>query len=163
AAPSSSACWAPCRAASVLPASSLTSSWTFGALNSASAISAALRIAWPASPALPPAEIGRMSAAFTSPTPTVPAGAPPGAPPGGGASVVCGGGGDVDWKKLELPVQPARNTPAVAIRPASERRRDSKAADGRTGNCAGTAVLLTAASASLPIGRRQSVILAANG
>ena len=33
-----------------------------GALNSASAISAALRIAWPATPALPPADSGRMSA-----------------------------------------------------------------------------------------------------
>jgi hypothetical protein len=100
-----------------------------------------------------------MRAALTSPAPTVPPG------PGGGASVVCGCvcGVGVDWKKVEFPEQPARNTPAVASRPATDRRRDGRVADSRTGNSADTAVLLTAASAPPPIGLRQSVILAANG
>ena len=54
-----------------VPASSFTRSWIFGELNSASAISAALRIAWPATPALPPADSGRMSATLTWPVPSV--------------------------------------------------------------------------------------------
>ena len=43
----------------------------FGALNSASAMSAALRIACPAMPALPAADSGRMSATLTWPVPSV--------------------------------------------------------------------------------------------
>ncbi len=52
-APSSSACCAACCAPGALPPSSFTRSWMSGLLNSASAISAALRIDCAATPALP--------------------------------------------------------------------------------------------------------------
>ena len=55
----------------------------FGELNSASAISAALRMAWPATPALPPAESGRISATLTWPVPSVVSGT-------GGPAGACG-------------------------------------------------------------------------
>ena len=92
-----------------------------GELNSASAISAALRIAWPARPALPPADSGRMRPTLTWPVPIVAAGA------GGG---VCAGGARGEtaascWKTLEAPEQPARSAHRSASKPASERRRDS--------------------------------------
>src|SRR5208282_4317940 len=108
-----------------------------GELNSASAISAAFRSACPARPALPPADSGRIRAAFTSPVPIV-------AP---GACALCGGLADMngsEFRKLELPEQPASRVPAVASRPARERRRDSRATDARSGISADTAVLLTA-------------------
>src|SRR5579859_2519188 len=137
AAPSSSACCAAARAASGLPASSFTRSWISGDLNSVSAISAALRMAWPASPALPPADSGRISATLTWPVPiVVPAS-------GGGAAA----GGGLDEKKLELEKmlelleQPPSNAAVLASKPASERRRDSLAADGRTCNSADNTVL----------------------
>ncbi len=129
-----------CRAASAVPPSSLTRSWMFGALNSASAISAALRIAWPARPALPPADSGRISPTLTWPVPMRRRRA-------------------AAWRALrrrddvgvtescELPEQPASSVPAVASKPASARRRDGMAAGAWTGNSADTAVLLTAACA----------------
>ncbi len=89
-----------------------------GVLNSAIAISAALRIAWPATPALPGADSGRMSPALTWPVPMV-------AP--GGACELCGAG--VDDRVLRILEQPASNAPAVASRPAIERRRVGITAD----------------------------------
>src|SRR5262249_10545168 len=68
-APSSSACWAAACAPGTLPASSFTSSWMLGALNSASAISAAFFMDWAASAALPLADSGRMSPTLTWPVP----------------------------------------------------------------------------------------------
>src|SRR5262249_47957447 len=60
-APSSSACCAACWAPGALPASSLSRTCRSATLNSASAISAALRIEVPAPPALPAAEGGGTS------------------------------------------------------------------------------------------------------
>ena len=61
-APSSIACCAAACALCGLPPSSFTSSWMFGFLNSASAISAAFFIDCAATPALPGADSGRISA-----------------------------------------------------------------------------------------------------
>ena len=69
----------------------------FGLLNSATAISAALRIDWPASPALPGADNGRIRPALTCPVPMV-------AP--GGACALCGAG--VVDKYWEFPEQPVK-------------------------------------------------------
>ena len=66
-APSSSTCCAACWAPGALPPSSFTRSWISGLLNSASAISAALRIDCAATPALPLADSGRMSPTLTLP------------------------------------------------------------------------------------------------
>jgi hypothetical protein len=93
-------------------------------------------MAWPATPALPLAVNGRMSAALTAPVPIV-------AP--GGTWALCGDGGGVVDRKLELPEQPARSVPAVASKLAIVRRRVGNAADARPCNSAHTAVLLTAA------------------
>src|SRR5262249_958499 len=68
-APSSTACCAAFCADCALPASSLASSWMSGLLNSARAISAALRMDWAAIAALPAPESGRTSAALTCPVP----------------------------------------------------------------------------------------------
>ena len=68
-APSSSACWAACCAPGALPPSSFTSSWMSGLLNSASAISAALRIDCAATAALPLADSGRIRPTLTLPSP----------------------------------------------------------------------------------------------
>src|SRR5262249_46173561 len=65
-----------------LPASSLSRSCRSATLNSASAISAALRIEVPATPALPAAVSGRMSPTLTCPAPVLPVVG--GAPAGGG-------------------------------------------------------------------------------
>ncbi len=90
----------------------------FGLLNSATAISAALRIDWPASPALPGADNGRIRPALTWPVPMV-------AP--GGACALCGAG--VVDKYCEFPEQSVSSAPAVASKPAIERRRVGIAAD----------------------------------
>jgi hypothetical protein len=83
-----------------------------------------LRIAWPARPALLPADKGRMSAALTWPAPSVAPGA--GCPPGGcGVEEKYG----IEDKKFEFPEQPAKSALAAAIRPASERRRVGMMAD----------------------------------
>jgi hypothetical protein len=74
-APSARACWAACWAPDALPPSSLTRSWIFGLLNSASAISAALRMDCAATPALPLAESGRIRPTLTWPAPMVVPGA----------------------------------------------------------------------------------------
>ena len=161
-APSSSACWAPSRAASAVPPSSFTRSVILGALNSAIAISAALRIDCPAMPALPPADSGRMRPALTSPVPIV-------AP--GGACALCGGGdGEVkELSRLELPEQPANSVPAVVSKPCRARRRDDRTTDAWRGICADTAVLPHGSLRRRPrlkcprrIEQRQSVILGAN-
>jgi hypothetical protein len=68
-APSSSACCAACWAPGALPASSFTSSWMSGLLNSAIAISAALRIDCAATAALPLADNGRIRPTLTLPSP----------------------------------------------------------------------------------------------
>ena len=109
-----------------------------GALNSAIAISAALRIDCPAMPALPPADSGRMRPALTSPVPIV-------AP--GGACALCGGGdGEVnELSRLELPEQPANSAPAVVSKPCRARRRDDRTTDAWRGISADTAVLPPAA------------------
>jgi len=97
----------------------------------------------PATPALPPADIGRIKPAFTCPLPIVFAAT---AGPGGGPA---SGGGELEdsdgseLKKLELLEQPANNVPAVASRPASARRRDSFATAGWSGISADNALLLT--------------------
>src|SRR5437879_3766093 len=70
-APSSTACCALACAPCGLPLSSLIRSWMLGFWNSASAISAALRMDCAASPALPAAESGRITATFTPPVPAV--------------------------------------------------------------------------------------------
>src|SRR5215470_14777120 len=103
----------------------------FGLLNSAIAISAALRMAPPATPALPAADSGRMSPALTWPVPMV------------AASGVCGDCGGVEDRYCEVCEQPARNAPALPKRPATARRRVGQPAE--TCNCADTAVLPTAA------------------
>src|SRR6516162_1285035 len=103
----------------------------FGLLNSEIAISAALRMAPPATPALPAADSGRMSPALTWPVPMV------------AASGVCGDCGGVEDRYCEVCEQPARNAPAVPKRPATARRRVGQPAE--TCNCADTAVLPTAA------------------
>ena len=90
----------------------------FGLLNSAIAISAALRIDWPASPALPGADKGRIRPTLICPVPMV-------AP--GGTCELCGAG--VVDKYCELPEQPVNNAPAVASKPTIERRRVGIAAD----------------------------------
>ena len=90
----------------------------FGLLNSAIAISAALRIDWPASPALPGADRGRIRPTLTWPVPMV-------AP--GGACELCGPG--VVDKYWEFPEQPVNSAPAVASKPVIERRRVGLAAD----------------------------------
>ena len=94
-----------------VPPSSFTRSWMSGALNSASAISAALRIDCAATPALPRADSGRIRPTLTWPVPIV-------AP--GGACALCGGGdGDVnELSRLELPEQPANSALAGAASPA---------------------------------------------
>src|SRR6478736_9111310 len=68
-APSSRACCAACCAPGALPPSSFTSSWRSGLLNSASAISAALRMDCAATVALPLADNGRIRPALTLPSP----------------------------------------------------------------------------------------------
>ena len=68
-APSSSACCAACCAPPEVPPSSFTRSWTFGLLNSASAISAAFFIDSATVPALPPADSGRIRPTLTAPVP----------------------------------------------------------------------------------------------
>src|ERR1700733_6620572 len=134
-APSSSACCAASLAPSAEPPSSFTRSWIFGELNSANAISAALRIAWPATPALPPAESGRMSAMRTWPVPSVDSGT--GGPAGAG-------GDDESDGSEEKPEHPPSTAPVAASRPASQRRRVSMTTNPLTGNSADKAVLLTA-------------------
>src|SRR5215470_2893163 len=69
-APSSSACCAP----GAPPPSSVTRSWRSGLLNSASAISAALRMDCAATAALPLADNGRIRPALTFPSPILAAG-----------------------------------------------------------------------------------------
>ena len=69
-APSEIACWAPFCAPCGVPPSSFTSSWMFGLLNSASAISAAFFIDCAATPALPCADSGRTRPTRTWPSPT---------------------------------------------------------------------------------------------
>ncbi len=110
----------------------------FGLLNSASAISAALRIAWPATPALPPADSGRMSAIRTWPVPIVVSAT-------GGPAGACGSAeGDSDGIEENVePEQPASTAPDAANRPNSEWRRVSNP-DPLTGIPADKAALLTA-------------------
>ena len=68
-APSSSACCAACCAPGARPPSSLIRSWRSGLLNSASAISAALRMDCAATPAFPLPDSGKMRPTFTWPVP----------------------------------------------------------------------------------------------
>ena len=89
-----------------------------GLLNSAIANSAALRIDWPARPALPGADKGRIRPTLTWPVPMV-------AP--GGACELCGAG--VVDRYCEFPEQPVNSAPAAASKPAIERRRVGIAAD----------------------------------
>src|SRR6516164_8684659 len=81
----------------------------FGLLNSEIAISAALRMAPPATPALPAADSGRMSPALTWPVPIV------------AASGVCGDCGGVEGRYCEGCEQPASNARAVPRGPAPAR------------------------------------------
>src|ERR1700749_3652042 len=111
----------------------------FGALNSASAISAALRIAWPATPAFPPADSGRMSAIRTWPVPSVVSGT-------GGPAGASGVDGESDGNE-EKPPHPLTDAPVAAIRPASRRRRVNRTTDPLTGKSADKAILLKAYSA----------------
>src|SRR5580704_12768793 len=69
-------------------------------LNSASAISAALRMDWPAIPALPPADRGRTTATLTAP-------APSGAATDAGAAAGASSPGELLPSRLEAPPQPA--------------------------------------------------------
>jgi hypothetical protein len=104
-------------------------------------MSAAFRMAWPANPALPLADSGRMRPTLTSPVPIV-AGVP-------GALAAVGGVLEKNFeleKTLELPEHPVSHV-AVAPNRASERRRDNFAAVARTCNSAAIAVPLTSASA----------------
>jgi hypothetical protein len=96
----------------------------------------------PATPALPPADIGRIRPAFTCPLPIVLAATagPGGGPPPGGGELEFSDGSEL--KKLELLEQPANSVPAVA-RPASARRRDSFATAGWSGISPDNALLLT--------------------
>jgi hypothetical protein len=112
-------------------------------LNSLSAISAALRIAMPATPALPPADIGRIRPAFTWPVPIVLAATagPGGGPPSGGGALEDSDGSEL--KKLELFEHAANSVPAVPSKPASKRRRDGVATGVWSGISTGNALLLT--------------------
>src|SRR6266545_4119901 len=104
-APSSSACWAACWAPGALPPSSFTSSWISGLLNSASAISAALRIDCAATAAFPLADSGRIRPTLTLPSPILldDCAGPPGCEP------------DSRSPTEKLPEQPAsRNADASA-------------------------------------------------
>src|SRR3974390_276357 len=105
----------------------------FGLLNSAIAISAALRMAWPATPALPAADSGRMNPALTWPVPM------------DAASGVCGDCGGVEDRYWEVCEQPANNAPAVLSRLATVWRRVGQPAEPETCNCADPAVLPPAA------------------
>jgi transcription elongation factor len=73
----------------------------------------------------------------------------------GAACADCGGGledrGGSELKKLELPEQPASRVPAVASKPASERRRVGNATGAWGGISADTAVLLTTALSAAAI------------
>src|SRR5262249_53899816 len=91
-APSSSACCAP----GAPPPSSFTRSWRSGLLNSASAISAALRMDWAATAALPLADNGRIRPALTLPSPIWLA--------------VCDGAPGEESKFGRFPEQPASTT-----------------------------------------------------
>jgi hypothetical protein len=96
-------------------------------------------MAWPANPALPLADSGRMRPTLTSPVPIVAGGEP-------GASAV-GGLLEKNFeleKTLELPEHPVSHV-AVAPSRASERRRDSFVAVARTCNSAAIAVPPTSA------------------
>src|SRR3954451_16816325 len=113
-APSSSACCAPCCAPCGLPPSSLNSSWMLGFWNSASAISAALRIDCAATPALPAADSGRMTPTLTCPVPATCGGC--GAPEGPDDDVP---NGLVKWLRL---AEQAPSSGAPKIRPSALRR-----------------------------------------
>ena len=104
-APSPIACCAAACAFCGLPASSFTSNWMFGFLNSASAISAAFFIDSAATPALPGADSGRMSATRIWP---VPMAAP------GCASAGCGGGASVVPRLPRFVLVQAASTAAAA-------------------------------------------------
>src|SRR5215813_4457598 len=95
-APSSSACCAACCAPGALPPSSFTRSWRSGLLNSASAISAALRMDCAATAALPLADNGRIRPALTLPSPILLAG--------------CDGAPGEEAKLGRFPEQPASTT-----------------------------------------------------
>jgi hypothetical protein len=108
-APSSSACWAACCAPAALPASSFTSSWRSGLLNSASAISVASRMDWAATAALPLADKGRIRPALTLPSPI-------------GVVVGCDGAAGVDRRSERLPEQPASKRMDASAANHGERR-----------------------------------------
>src|ERR1700691_4023877 len=163
-APWSSTCWAASCAAWAVPPSSFTNSWMFGLLKSAIAMSAALRIDWPARPALPGADSGRIRPALTWPAPMVVS---------GGVCGLCGGeSGDRYWEFCE---QPASNAPALASMPAIERRRVGRCCLELAANApgAGTCKCADADTAVFSPRRptrvdamqrqRQSDILGANG
>src|SRR5580704_9151526 len=93
----------------------------FGSLNSASAISAALRMAWPAVPAFPMSDNGRINATLTRRA------------PGSGASAMAMWGGALVGKRsvvLRVPLQPA-SPAAAAIVPAIAGVRHDQTAQAR--------------------------------
>src|SRR5580704_18416003 len=93
----------------------------FGSLNSASAISAALRMAWPAVPASPRSDSGRINATLTRPVPA------------SGASAMAVWGGALLGKRslvLRVSLQPA-SPAAAAIVPASAGVRHDQTAQAR--------------------------------
>jgi hypothetical protein len=92
-------------------------------------------MAWPAKPALPPADKGKMSAALTWPVPSVDSGT--------GAAFPGVAESDGNAEKLELFEQPASSAAAEAARIATERRRVGMMAEPLTGNSADKAILLT--------------------
>src|SRR6516225_1319017 len=114
-------------------------------LNSATANSAALRMDWPATPALPVADSGRIRPTLTSPVPMV--------APGGAGAPWGGGVGEVnELRRLELPEQPASSVAAVDSKPVTTRRRDGNATGPWSGISADTAVLLTASRRDQQLG-----------
>src|ERR1700720_2822798 len=112
-APSSSACCAACCAPGALPPSSLTRSWRSGLLNSASAISAALRMDWAATAALPLADNGRIRPALTLPSPILLDG--------------CDGAPGEEPKSGRFPEQPASTTMDASAAHHGEKARTGRA------------------------------------
>src|ERR1700730_8230677 len=90
----------------------------FGPLNSASAISAAVRMAWPAVPAFPMSDSGRINATLTR------------AVPGSGASAMAVWGGVLLGKRslvLRAPWQPASPAAAAIMTAIAGVRHDQTA------------------------------------
>src|SRR4051812_47799425 len=151
-APSSSACCTPCCAPCGLPASSLIKSCTLGFWNSASAISAALRMDCAAWPALPAADSGNTNPTLTWPAPT--------------ACGCCGGAGASD-EELNGLVNELRLCCTPEQAPSSGAPRMSPTADRRVVPPGGELGLRGRAIGCLPLrlpdeGSADSGILSTN-